>query len=100
MGRLSQFQVCMYESLIVLWRHSKCIIKYIIITSCFVIRHAFSILSSSDTLIGISGNNRMNGQGGNDAMNGQGGNDAMNGQGGNDAINGRSGNDQMCLSLS
>ena len=69
----------MYDSLIVLWRDSKCIIKYIIITSCFLIRHAFSILSSADTLIGTNGNNRMNGQGGNDSM------------------NGRSENDQICL---
>ena len=66
----------MYESLMVQWRHSKCII-----TSRFLIRHAFSILSSADTLIGTSDNNRMNGQGGNDAM------------------NGRSGNDQICLLL-
>jgi Ca2+-binding RTX toxin-like protein len=44
-------------------------------------RHAFSILSSADTLIGTSGNNMMNGQGGKDAM------------------NGRSGNDQICLLL-
>jgi RTX calcium-binding nonapeptide repeat (4 copies) len=71
----------MYKSLIVQWRHSKCIIKYIIITSCFLIRHAFSILSSADTLIGTSCNNMMNGQGGNDAM------------------NGRSGNDQICFLL-
>ena len=72
----------MYESLIVLWRHSKGIIKYIIVTSCFLIRHAFSILSSADTLIGTNGNNRMIGQGGKNPM------------------NGRSENDQICLLLS
>ena len=72
----------MHESLIDCG-DSKGIIKYIIIVSCFLIRSAFSILSSADTLIGINGNNRT-----------------MIGQGSNDAMNGRSENDQICLLLS
>ncbi len=52
-------------------------------------------VSTNETIIGGSGDDRFNGEGGNDLINGKGGKDTLNGGRGNDTLIGGNGNDRL-----